>query len=230
MEQNYRILIVDDEEDLCEILQFNLQGEGFDTETVYSAEAALEKDLKSFNLILLDVMMEKMSGFVFANKLRNELKIDIPIVFLTAKNTENDLLTGFSLKADDYITKPFSVKEVIARINAVLNRTVKHKSIEKLSLISFKEIEIDNEKKTVKIRKKTVSFTKKEFEILSFLMKNMGQIYSRDQIMDNIWGEETIVTNRTIDVHITKVRKKLGKYSKYLKNKTGYGYVFEQNI
>ena len=222
----YKLLIVDDEEDLCEILQFNLEGEGFDTDVAYSAEDALKKDIKSFNLIILDVMMGQMSGFKLAEKIRKEMNLTIPIIFVTAKNTENDLLTGFNLGGDDYITKPFSVKEVIVRVKAIIKRTKKQDTISQSS-IYVDDMELNFEKRSLQIKNKKIQLTKKEFEILALLLKSKGRIFSREEIFNNVWDDSTIVTDRTIDVHITRLRKKLGKYGKNIKSKPGFGYTFE---
>lgn len=222
---NYKILIVDDEEDICEILQFNLQGEGYDAEVAYSAEEALEKKLSDYNLILLDVMMDKMSGFAFANKIRKEKEIKTPIIFLTAKTTENDLLTGFNVGADDYITKPFSIKEVLARVNAVIKRSTMQNRQQATQ--KHAGIDVDLQKKLLIIDGTTVNFTKKEFEIVTFLMDNKDKIFSRDDLINQIWEENTVVTSRTVDVHITRIRKKLGKYADCLSSKSGYGYTFK---
>ncbi len=225
--KNYKILIVDDEEDLCEILQFNLKGEGFDTEVVYSAEEALETNLALFDLIILDVMMGQMSGFKLAEKIRKEMHLAIPIIFLTAKNTENDLLTGFSVGGDDYITKPFSINEIIARVKAIIKRTKVQPIINK-STVVIENMELNFDKRILKIKGKEVNLTKKEFEILALLVKSNGRILSRKDIFNHVWEEITIVTDRTIDVHITRLRKKMGEYGKYIKSKTGYGYIFEK--
>jgi len=174
-----KILIVDDEEDLCEILQFNLEGEGFKSKIASSAEEALEFELKKFDLILLDVMMEGMSGYKFANTMRNKLGINTPIIFISAKNTENDLLTGFNVGADDYISKPFSINEVIARVNAVLLRTVSKKQKKSSSIMKIGDLKIDKDRKKVKLSGSTVEMTKKEFEILLLLTQNEGKIFSR---------------------------------------------------
>jgi two-component system, OmpR family, alkaline phosphatase synthesis response regulator PhoP len=224
----YKILIVDDEEDLCEILQFNLEGEGFRTEVAYSAEEALEKDPGSFHLILLDVMMGEMSGFKLAKMLRREMNISVPIIFITAKTGEDELLTGFSLGADDYITKPFSVKEVTVRVRAVLNRSRQEERAKGTSLSSG-ELVLNLKKRRVKISKKEIELTRKEFEILAMLLRSEGSIFSRDEILERVWDDQTIVSKRTIDVHVTRLRKKLGDYGKYIRNKQGYGYAFEKN-
>lgn len=226
-DQRQKILIVDDEEDLCEILQFNLRGEGFNTEVAHSAEEALKKNIELFDLVVLDVMMGEMSGFKLAEKIRKEISENIPIVFITAKNTENDLLTGFNVGGDDYITKPFSVNEIIARVKAVLKRSQKQKEVSAPS-IQIEDIELDFAKKILLIDKKEVQLTKKEFEILALLIRNSGRIFTRSEIFNKVWDDLTIVSERTIDVHITHLRKKLGKYGNYLKSKIGYGYVFEK--
>ncbi len=225
-EKKTRILIVDDEEDLCEIIQFNLDGEGYETETAYSAEAALKKDLKRFNLILLDVMMGETSGFKFAKIIRKKHKLSIPIIFITAKTTENDLLTGFSLGGDDYITKPFSIHELIARVKAVLSRSVSPPPDLKQNL-EIKGLKLSFLGRKLFINNKPITLTRKEFEIFNFLLTNKGQVFSREEILKTIWEGRVVVTDRTIDVHITRLRKKMGKYGKHLKSRTGYGYSFD---
>lgn len=226
--QNQKILIIDDEEDICEILQFNLEGEGYITDIAHSAEEALRKKIKSYSLVLLDVMMDQMSGFKLTEKIRKEMGLTIPIIFITAKNSENDMLTGFSLGGDDYITKPFSIKEVIARVKALLKRVPVQNTHSKSS-IHIDDMKINIEKRSLHIHKQKIQLTKKEFEILTFLINNDGKILTREDIFDKVWNDSTIVTARTIDVHITRIRKKIGKYGKYIKSKPGYGYTFEKN-
>lgn len=221
-----KILIVDDEEDLCEILQYNLDNEGFITDISHSAEEALNKSLSDFDLILLDVMMGPMSGFRLADKMRKELGNNVPIIFLTAKDTENDLLTGFSLGADDYISKPFSINELTARVKAVLKRSSQSVKQERPILISG-SFEIDNERKRLMLEGRKIDLTRKEFEILKLLIENPGRLYSREEILDIIWSKDVIVTTRTVDVNIARIRTKLGNHGKFIKNKTGYGYYFE---
>ena len=225
-EKKIKILIVDDEEDLCEIIQFNLAGEGYDAEVAYSAEAALEKNLKQYHLLLLDVMMGKTSGFKLANIIRNELKLSVPIIFITARTTENDLLTGFNLGGDDYITKPFSIHELTARVKAVLGRS-KTKTTEVETNLKINELELNFSRRELIIKDKPIILTRKEFEILNFLMKNNGRVFSREEILKTIWEDDIIVTDRTVDVHITRLRKKMGEYGKQIKNKAGYGYSFD---
>ena len=224
--RNKRILIVDDEEDLCEILQYNLGNAGYMTEVVHSAEDALKLPLISYDLILLDVMMGPMSGFRLADKVRKEMAVNVPIIFLTAKDTENDILTGFSLGADDYIAKPFSINELTARVKAVLKRARSDRA-KQASMIKFGDIELDTARKRLIVNNEKIELTKKEFEILKLLLENQTRVFSRDEILNSIWGKDIIVTERTVDVNITRLRTKLGKHGQNLKNKTGYGYYFE---
>lgn len=221
-----KILIVDDEEDLCEIIQFNLNGEGYDTDVASSAEAVLKMDLGQYKLILLDVMMGQISGFKLADIMRKELKLSTPIIFITAKTTENDLLTGFSLGADDYITKPFSIKELTARVKAVLSRS-KTQDYQPDQVLKIEDVELNFNKKELIIKGQAVILTRKEFEILNLLMSNTDRIFSREEILRTVWEDHIIVTDRTIDVHISRLRKKMNKHGEYIKNKAGYGYCFD---
>jgi len=225
-QQNKRILIVDDEEDLCEILQFNLNNSGFITDIARSAEETLKKDLYGYDLFILDVMMGAMSGFRLAEKLRKDYEIKAPVIFVTAKDTENDVLTGFSLGADDYIAKPFSINELTARVRAVLKRS-QATHPEDNEILNFGNIELDNVRKRVIIDNETTDLTKKEYEILKLLLEHKGRVFSRDDILKRIWGADVIVTDRTVDVNIARIRNKMGKYGSNLKNKTGYGYFIE---
>lgn len=221
-----KILIVDDEDDLCEILQYNLNNSGFITDVVHSSEEALKKTIYDYDLFILDVMMGAMSGFRLAEKLRKEYKIFTPMIFLTAKDTENDVLTGFSVGADDYMAKPFSINELTARVKAVLKRS-ETESIKNIEILKFGNIELDNDRKRVIIDKKNIDLTKKEFEILKLLLENKGKVFTREDILHRIWGADVIVTYRTVDVTIARIRSKIGKYSSNLKNRTGFGYFFE---
>jgi len=227
-EEKYTILVVDDEEDLCEILQFNLEGEGFKTDVAYSAEDALKLDLSIYNVILLDVMMGQMSGFKFAETMKKKLKLEIPIIFITAKSAENDLLTGFNLGGDDYITKPFSIKEVVARVRAVINRSGASKP-ETSSILKVESLVLDIEKRSLRIDDEEIDLTRKEFEILKLLLQNINKPFTREEILDRVWKNESIVSDRTIDVHITRLRKKSGDYGKYIRSKASYGYSFNYN-
>lgn len=221
-----RILIVDDEEDLCEILQYNLGKAGYLTEVSYSAEEAILKPLQKFDLLLLDIMMGAMSGLELAKMIRKELKLNVPIVFLTAKDSENDILTGFNLEADDYIAKPFSINELLARVKAVLKRTQSNREYTE-SRISFGEIEIDTLKKRLLINDNRIELTKKEFQIIKLLLEHQGSVYSRGDLLSKVWGDDIVVSERTVDVNITRLRNKLGPMGKYIKNKSGLGYYFE---
>lgn len=224
--KNKRILIIDDEEDLCEILQYNLGNAGYITEVAHSAEDAIKRPVGNFDLILLDVMMGPMSGFEFADKLRNEMEVSIPIIFLTAKDNEGDILTGFSLGADDYIAKPFSVNELTARVKAVLKRVQKERGKVHTTL-KFNEIELDTIKKRLLINDEKIDLTKKEYDILKLLLENQAKVFSREDILLQVWGNKVIVTDRTVDVNITRLRTKLGRFGQNLKNKSGQGYFFE---
>ena len=225
---DYRILVVDDEEDLCEILKFNLENEGYEVDTANSAEEALKMNISSYHLLLLDVMMGEISGFKMANILKKDKKTaQVPIIFITAKDTENDTVTGFNLGADDYISKPFSLREVIARVKAVLRRTATSDMEKVPEQLSYQSLVIDITKKKVSIDGEEVPLTKKEFEILFLLLQNKGRVFSREDILSRIWSDEVYVLDRTIDVNITRLRKKTGIYGKRIVTRLGYGYCFE---
>ncbi len=225
---DYRILVVDDEEDLCEILKFNLENEGYYVDTANSAEEALKTDIGKYDLLLLDVMMGEISGFRMAGMLKkNPQTAHVPIIFITAKDTENDTLTGFSIGADDYISKPFSLREVSARVKAVLKRTKQDNNKNVPEQIVYRTLVLDLVKKKVKIDGKETPLTKKEFEILSLLLQNIGRVFSREDILQRIWSDEVYVLDRTIDVNITRLRKKIGDYGKCIVTRLGYGYCFE---
>lgn len=221
------ILVVDDEEDICEILKYNLESEGYQVDTVNSSEEALQKKLEKYHIFLLDIMMKGRSGYRLADEIRKQRNPDAPIFFITAKNSENDKLTGFSVGADDYITKPFSIKEVIARVKAALRRSepVQGKAEEE-RIITIAGIAFDLEKKRLTIDGTKADLTPTEFQLLKLLLKYPGRIFGRDQLLDSIWRDVN-VTDRTVDVHITRLRKKLGDYGKYLITRKGYGYCFE---
>mgnify|MGYP002438065170 FL=1 len=223
----YRILVVDDEDDLCEILKFNLEMEGYKVDTANSAEEALKLDLTQYSLLLLDVMMGEISGFKMARMLKADKDTaNIPIIFITAKDTENDTITGFNLGADDYISKPFSLREVIMRVKAVLRRTANLQRRESEEL-QYKGLVINVPQKKVTIDGEEVSLTKKEFEILLLLLQNAGRVFSREDILSKVWNDEVYVLDRTIDVNITRLRKKIGDYGKCIVTRLGYGYCFE---
>jgi DNA-binding response OmpR family regulator len=223
-----KILVVDDEEDLCEILKFNLEIEGYYVDTAFSAEEALKKDLTSYQLLLLDVMMGEISGFKMASILRNDNRLShIPIIFLSAKDTENDMLTGFNLGADDYISKPFSIRQVIARVKAVLRRTIDKEKTQEHEFLQYETLSLDTKRIKATIDGQEISLTKKEFEILKLLLTNKGNVFSREEILSHIWKDEVYVLDRTIDVNITRLRKKIGNYGKNIVTRLGFGYCFE---
>ena len=228
-EKDSRILVVDDEQDLCEILKFNLETEGYQVETANSAEEALEKDIASYNLLLLDVMMGGMSGFQLAKQLKNsEVTAHIPIIFLTARDTENDTVTGFNLGADDYISKPFSIREVMVRVRAVLRRTASTlEGAEEPAVISYQGLLLNLDKKSVSVDGEDVPFTKTEFELLRLLLEERGRVFSRQELIDRVWPKDVLVLDRTVDVNITRMRKKIGRFAKCIVTRLGFGYYFD---
>lgn len=228
-EKNKRILVVDDEQDLCEILSFNLETEGYHVDTANSAEEALEMDVPSYHLLLLDVMMGGMSGFQMAKKLKeNPVAANIPIIFLTARDTENDTVTGFNLGADDYISKPFSIREVMVRIRAVLRRTAEQNgTAEEPTTIGYQGLLLNLDKKTVSIDGENVPFTKTEFELLRLLLEEKGRVFSRQELIDRVWPKDVMVLDRTVDVNITRMRKKVGRFAKCIVTRLGFGYYFD---
>lgn len=222
----HKILVVDDEESLCEILQFNLEVDGYDVDVAYSAEQALGMPLEEYSLILLDVMMGETSGFRMAHMLKAKPETArIPIIFCTARDAEDDIVTGLNLGADDYISKPFSIREVLARVRSVLRRTAAgDPDIEK---IGFEGLQMDLRRKVCTLDGKELPLTKKEFEILALLLSNRGVIFSREEILRRIWSDEVIVLDRTVDVNITRLRRKIGPYGEHIVTRLGYGYGFE---
>ena len=226
-EKKYKILVVDDEDDLCEILKFNLETEGYQVTTANSAEDALELDIASFDLLLLDVMMGGMSGFAMAKQLKaNPATANVPIIFLTARDTENDTVTGFNLGADDYISKPFSLREVLVRVRAVLRRTSERQGVEP-AVLRYQGLEMNLDKKTVSIDGADVPFTKTEFELLHLLLEEKGRVFSRQELIDKVWPKDVLVLDRTVDVNITRLRKKIGRFAKCIVTRLGFGYYFD---
>lgn len=227
-----KILVVDDEFDICEILQYNLETEGFEVATVYSAEEALELPLQDFSLILLDVMMGEMSGFQMARRLKNDpATAHIPIIFITALEGEDNLVKGLNIGADDYISKPLSMREVKARVRAVLRRSaplqqeaVNHDD----SKVVYEGIMLDLNAKTATCDGKELVFTKLEFELLSFFLQHPNKVFSREDLLKYCWPPDVMVLDRTVDVNITRLRKKIGRYGKQIKTRVGYGYCFEK--
>lgn len=226
----HRILVVDDEDDLLEILSFNLLKAGYEIIVASSAEDALKLDLKSFDLILLDVMMGNMSGFDMMKLIKsNNQTLSVPVIFLTAKDTEDDMLKGFGLGADDYISKPFSVKEVLARVKAVIFRTADNDKNKVINSFVFKSFRLDLNTRTAYINQHDIALTKTEFELLRIFVNNPDRVFSRHELMVNVWPQDVIVTDRTVDVNITRLRKKMGEYSELLCTRQGFGYFFSIN-
>ena len=236
----YRILVVDDEESLCEILKFNLEREGYAVTTAQSAEEALALELGSFDLMILDIMMGELSGFGLARILRKRSETaDTPIIFCTALDSEADKIKGLDIGADDYISKPFSVAEVLARVRSVLRRLrrvtptatvsapVAENEHSEDDTLQFEGLVVNNRTKSCTIDGQEIQLTRKEFDILGLLLSNRDTILSREQIMKRVWSEEVVVLDRTIDVNITRLRKKLAKYGNHIITRTGYGYGFK---
>ena len=227
-----RILIIDDEETLCEVLKLNLENEGYDVDVAFSAEQALGYNIKEYSLILLDIMMGEISGIKMAKMLKNDVATaDIPIIFCTARDTEDDMVMGLNLGADDYIMKPYTVRNVIARVKSVLRRTTSHKNIsnapaEKPNRLVVDGLCLDLEFKRCTVDGEEVRLARKEFELLAYLIKHRGKICSREQILNRVWSDEVVVLDRTIDVNITRLRSKIGAYGSYIVTRSGFGYGF----
>ena len=239
-----KILVVDDEQDICEILQYNLETEGFEVVTAHSAEEAFLLPLHEFSLILLDVMMGEMSGFQMARRLKDSpATAQIPIIFITALDGEDNLVKGLNIGADDYIAKPLSMKEVKARVRAVLRRTLNQGDRSRDSLdtsdhgpvpliqdnkIGYEGIVLDLNAKTVTLDGEELICTKLEFELLSFFLQHPGRVYSREDLLKYCWPQDVLVLDRTVDVNITRLRKKIGRYGQQIKTRVGYGYYFAE--
>jgi DNA-binding response OmpR family regulator len=232
-----KILVVDDEQDICEILQYNLETEGYEVVTANSAEEALELPLQEYGLILLDVMMDEMSGFQMARKMKdNPATAPIPIIFITALEGEDNMVKGLNIGADDYITKPLSMKEVKARVRAVLRRaSVSNQHPEGKGAfptsdhqISYEGITLDLNAKRATLDGEHLSLTKLEYEILSLLLQHPGKVFSREDLLKYCWPQDVLVLDRTVDVNITRLRKKIGRYGQQIKTRVGYGYCFEK--
>lgn len=226
-----RILIVDDEETLCEVLKLNLENEGYDVDIAFSAEQALTLELKDYSLILLDIMMGEISGIKMAKMLKADVTTaNIPIIFCTARDTEDDMIMGLNLGADDYIMKPYTIRNVIARVKSVLRRTSGHKSsassTSKPNVLEVEGLQLDLEFKRCLVDGVEVKLAKKEFELLAYLISHRGKICSREQILSRVWNDEVVVLDRTIDVNITRLRSKIGTYGSYIVTRSGFGYGF----
>ncbi len=231
-----KILVIDDEEALCEILKFNLEKEGYEVDCAYSAEEALEMDLSSYSLFMVDIMMDQLSGFDFAKRIRNNQKTEnTPVIFCSALTGEDDKVMGLNIGADDYVTKPFVIGEVLARVRAVLRRT---KSAQQIAYnvsqsiyepdITFRELRVDRNEKVCYLQGSQVQLTRTEFDLILFFLTHRNRIYSREEIISKVWGEDVVVTHRTIDTNITRLRKKLGEYGNNIVTRQGFGYGFKE--
>ena len=231
-----KILVVDDEESICEILKYNLEKEGYEVDCAYSAEEALAHDLAAYSLFILDIMMDRISGFDFAKRLKNNVATEnTPIIFCSALDGEDDTVMGLNIGGDDYITKPFVISEVLARVRAVLRRShIAHQHAYNISKsiyepdITFKTLRVDRNEKLGYVNGEEIQLTKTEFDILLFFLTHRNRIYSREEIIRHVWGCDVGVTNRTIDTNITRLRKKLGEYGNNIITRLGFGYGFKE--
>ena len=232
-----KILVIDDEEALCEILKFNLEKEGYEVDCAYSAEEALEMNLNEYSLFMVDIMMDKLSGYDFAKAIRNRQDTETtPILFCSAFSGEDFVVKGLNIGADDYVTKPFVIGEVLARVRAVLRRAGASRKSEAVakndsiyeSDITFHDLRIDRNDKVCLLAGERLQLTRTEFDILLFFLTHQNRIYSREEIIQNVWGDDVVVTERTIDTNITRLRKKLGSYDKYIVTRQGFGYGFKE--
>lgn len=221
---NDKVLVVDDEADLCEILKYNLENNGYQVDIKLSAEEALHEDISSYSLILLDVMMQEMSGFEMLEVIRNEKGLKVPVIFITAMTDESNLLKGFELGADDYIKKPFSLNEVVVRTKAVIDRYRLANIMEKYK----SGLNLDNTTKRVYVDEEAIDFTRTEYDIFNLLFAKPGKVYSREEILGFIWKDQQYVSGRTVDVNITRIRKKLGSWGKCIVTRSGYGYYYDE--
>jgi len=234
---NAKILVIDDEEALCEILKYNLEKAGYDVDCAYSAEEALEMDLKQYQLIIVDIMMESISGFDFAKRVRNNPETEYtPIIFCSALNGEDDTVRGLNIGADDYITKPFVINEVLARVRAVLRRVqmssqpVVPKETSYMDDVRFKDLRIDRNEKLCYLNGEELKLTRTEYDILLFFLTHRNRIYSREELINKIWDNNVVVTIRTIDTNIARLRKKIGEYGNNIITRLGFGYGFKEKI
>lgn len=234
-----RILVIDDEEAVCEILKFNLEKEGYEVDCVYSADEAMNMDLEAYSLFMVDIMMAGRSGFDFAKQIRNMSATEAkPILFCSALTDEDYVVKGLNIGADDYVTKPFVIGEVLARVRAILRRTGRtqqrtaadieaQQSIYESDVV-FKGLRIDRNNKEVYIDNGEVTLTRTEYDILLFFLTHRNRIYSRNELIKNVWGGDVVVTGRAVDTNITRLRKKLGDYEKYIVTRQGFGYGFKE--
>lgn len=234
---NAKILVIDDEESLCEILKFNLEKEGYEVDTAYSAEEALDMDLRPYSLFIVDIMMDHLSGFDFAKRVRNVTETEnTPILFCSAMSDEDCVVMGLNIGGDDYVTKPFVIGEVLARVRALLRRSARQATVaaeadvqEKLeSDIVFRGLRIDRNDKTVHLDGEEIQLTRKEYDLLLYFLTHRNRIYSRAEIIEKVWGDDVVVSDRTIDTNITRLRGKIGEYSNNIVTRQGFGYGFKE--
>lgn len=227
MDSTTSILVVDDEETLREALCFNLEAEGYRVDMAASAEEALSLDLSQYSLVLLDIMMGDISGLQLARIMKsNPSTASVPVIFCTAKDSEDEMIAGLDLGADDYITKPYSLRTLLARVRTVLRRTSAGKTADRHDTVSYKGLVLSEATKTCTVDGREVKLPKKEFEILMKLLLNPGRIFSREELLSEIWPDEVIVLDRVVDVNITRIRHKIGIYGKNIVTRSGYGYGF----
>lgn len=229
-EHPHHILVVDDEETLCEALRFNLEAEGYEVSVAYSAEEALALDFRTFDLILLDIMMGAVSGTCLARMIKSDpATSNIPIIFCTARDDVEDMVAGLNLGADDYITKPYSLRNVLARVKAVLRRTTGDSTTTSHAshILECCGLRVDTDSKQCTVDGKDVAMPRKEFEILATLMTDPGHIFSREELLAKVWPEQVVVVDRVVDVHITRLRAKIAPYGKHIITRAGYGYGFK---
>lgn len=234
---NAKILVIDDEEALCEILKFNLEKAGYDVDCAYSAEEALEMDLSVYQLMIVDIMMESLSGFDFAKRVRNNPATEFtPIIFCSALNGEDDTVMGLNIGADDYITKPFVIGEVLARVQAVLRRSRMASRPEAVTDsnyeadVTYNGLRIDSNEKLVYLDGEPLNLTRTEYDILLFFLTHRNRIYSREELIEKIWDSNVVVTIRTIDTNIARLRKKIGEYGNNIVTRLGFGYGFKEKV
>ncbi len=235
---NAKILVIDDEEALCEILKFNLEKEGYEVDTAYSAEEALDMDLKSYSLFIVDIMMEHLSGFDFAKRVRNVTDTEnTPILFCSAMTDEDCVVMGLNIGGDDYVTKPFVIGEVLARVRALLRRAAKQQAVAAVEAdvqenleadVVYKGLRIDRNDKTVRLDGREIQLTRKEYDLLLYFLTHRNRIYSRAEIIEKVWGGDVVVSDRTIDTNITRLRGKIGDYSNNIVTRQGFGYGFKE--
>lgn len=233
-----KILVIDDEESICEILKYNLEKDGYDVDCAYSAEEALTYDLPSYSLMIVDIMMDRLSGFDFAKRIKNNVATEnIPVIFCSALSGEDDTVMGLNIGGDDYITKPFVIGEVLARVRAVLRRShavrqpnsVQTKGIYEPD-ITYKTLRINRNEKVAYMNGEPINLTRTEFDMLLFLLTHRNRIYSREELIRQVWSNDVIVTNRTIDTNIARLRKKMGVYGENIITRAGFGYGFKEEI